>query len=143
MNEIFYHLVKGLIGNRYKNNKCKIDIYKVYFKKILLYGAESWTCTKKEKSKIQATEIKVLKEILGKTRRDKIRNDDIREQLKVDDIQHDMEEIRLKWYGHVMRMADDRIPKKMLEMKLRGRRPTGRPRTRWMDQVKRDMEKKR
>jgi hypothetical protein len=39
-------------------------------------------------------------------------------------------------------MADDRMPKKMLEMKLRGRRPRGRLRTRWMDQVKRDMEKR-
>jgi hypothetical protein len=38
-------------------------------------------------------------------------------------------------------MTDDRIPKKMLETKLRGRRPRGRQRTRWMDQVKRDMEK--
>jgi hypothetical protein len=38
-----------------------------------------------------------------------------------------------------MHMADERIPKKMLEMKLRGRRP----RARWMDQVKRDMEKRR
>jgi hypothetical protein len=40
-------------------------------------------------------------------------------------------------------MADERISKKMLEMKLRGRRPRGRPRTRWMDQVKTDMENKR
>jgi hypothetical protein len=39
-------------------------------------------------------------------------------------------------------MTDERIPKKTLEMKLRGRRPRGRPRTRWMDQVKRDMEKR-
>jgi hypothetical protein len=39
-------------------------------------------------------------------------------------------------------MADERIPKKMMEMKLRGRRPRGRPRTRWMDQIKRDMEKR-
>jgi hypothetical protein len=53
-----------------------------------------------------------------------------------------MERNRLKWYGDVMRMADERIPKKMLEMKLRERRPRGRPRTRWMDQVKRDMEKR-
>jgi hypothetical protein len=32
----FYHLVKGLIRNRDINNKCKIDIYKVYFKKIFV-----------------------------------------------------------------------------------------------------------
>jgi hypothetical protein len=60
-------LVKGLT-----------DIYGVYFKKISLYGAESWTCTKKEENKIQAMEMKFLRGILGKTKRDKIRNNDIR-----------------------------------------------------------------
>jgi hypothetical protein len=70
------------------------------------------------------------------------KKDDIREQLKVDDIKNDIERNRLKWYGHVMRVADDRIPKRTLEMKLRGRRPRGRPRTRWMDQVMRDVEKR-
>jgi hypothetical protein len=86
-------------------------------------------------------EMKFLREIIGKTRRDRIRNDDIREQLKVDDIKTDIEKNRLRWYGHVMRMAGERIPKKTLEMKLRGRRPRGRPKTRWMDQVLRDVEK--
>jgi hypothetical protein len=41
-----------------------------------------------------------------------------------------------------MRLADERIPKRTLEMKLRGRRPRGRPRTRWIDQVMRDVEKR-
>jgi hypothetical protein len=75
-------------------------------------------------------EMKFLREIIGKTRTDRIRNDNIREQLKVDDIKTDIEKNRLRWYGYVMRMADERIPKKMLEMKLRGRRPRGRQRTR-------------
>jgi hypothetical protein len=92
--------------------------------------------------KIQAMEMKFLKGILRKTRKDKIRNNNIREQLKVDSIKHNMESNRVKWYGHIMCMADERVPKRMLEMKLRGRRPRGRPRTRWTDQVKRDTEKR-
>jgi hypothetical protein len=86
-------------------------------------------------------EMKFLRGIFGKTRRDKIRNDK-REQLKVDDTKHGMERNRLKWYGHIMCIADERIPKRMLDMKFRGRRPRGRPRARRMDQVKRDMEKR-
>jgi hypothetical protein len=46
----------------------------MYFKKILIYGAKIWTCTKTEESKIQATELKFLIEIMGKTKRDRIRN---------------------------------------------------------------------
>jgi hypothetical protein len=57
----------------------KLTVMEYISKKILLYGAKSWTCTRKEESKIQAMEMKFLREILGKTRRDKIRNDDIRE----------------------------------------------------------------
>jgi hypothetical protein len=82
----------------------------------VLHRAESWTCTKREESKIQAKEMKFLREIIGKTRRDRIRNDDIREQLKVDNIKIDIEKNRLRWYGHIMRMADERIPKRTLEI---------------------------
>jgi hypothetical protein len=47
----------------------------------------------------------------------------------------------LRWFGHVRRIDEHRIPKRLLEMKMNGRRPRGRPRTRWKDQVKRDVER--
>jgi hypothetical protein len=76
----------------------------VYFKKILLYGAETWTCTKKEERKIQATEMKFLRAIMGKTMKDRIRNAHIREELRMEDIQKQIEGNRLRWLRHVKRM---------------------------------------
>ena len=42
---------------------------------------------------------------------------------------------RLRWAGRVQRMADDRIPKRVMNYLPMGRRRKGRPRTRWLDQV--------
>ena len=78
------------------------------------------SCPKREDSKIQAMEMKFMRGILEKTRRDKIRNTVISEDLKIQEIKRDIENIRLQWYGHVMRMPEDRIPKRMLQTKPRG-----------------------
>jgi hypothetical protein len=59
----FCHLIKSILWN--KDTKCETTIYKVYFKKILLYGAETWTCTKKEERKIQAPKMKFFRSIMG------------------------------------------------------------------------------
>ena len=48
---------------------------------------------------------------------------------------------RLKWAGHIERMADDRLPKRAVELREKGRRRRGRPRLRWEDCVKRDVKK--
>ena len=41
---------------------------------------------------------------------------------------------RLCWFGHVQRMEDNRIPKKVLYMNLETTRLRGRPRKRWQDE---------
>ena len=45
---------------------------------------------------------------------------------------------RLGWTGHVIRMEEERIPKKVLNGNFYTPRPVGRPRTRWADVVQRD-----
>jgi len=45
---------------------------------------------------------------------------------------------RLVWAGHIIRMEEERIPKKVLNGTFHNTRPVGRPRTRWADVVQRD-----
>ena len=43
---------------------------------------------------------------------------------------------RLRWLGHIQRMGETRIPKKVLYMNLETTRLRGRPRNRWQDEVR-------
>jgi transcription termination factor 2 len=45
---------------------------------------------------------------------------------------------RLGWAGHIARMEEQKIPKKVLNGNFHTVRPVGRPRTRWTDVVQRD-----
>jgi hypothetical protein len=45
---------------------------------------------------------------------------------------------RLCWFGHVQRMEENRIPKRVLYMNLGTTRLRHRPRNRWQDKVRED-----
>jgi hypothetical protein len=45
---------------------------------------------------------------------------------------------RLCWFGHVQRMEENRIPKRVLYMNLESTRPRGGPRNKWQDKVRED-----
>ena len=45
---------------------------------------------------------------------------------------------RLRWLGHVFRMPNDRLPKKLLFGEIKGLRPPGRPRSSFNDVALRD-----
>ena len=79
---------------------------------------------------MQASEIKYFRKVIGKTRRDQIRN-----QLKQESVEVSMEKRRLTWYGHAVRMDLERRPKLVTEARPEGGR--GRPRLEWEEYVER------
>ena len=57
---------------------------------------------------------------------------------KEPNIVQDIKFRRLGYAGHIIRMEEQRIPKRVLNGKFHTARPVGRPRTRWADVVQRD-----
>jgi hypothetical protein len=45
---------------------------------------------------------------------------------------------RLRWFGHVQRVKENRIPKRVVYMNLGTIRLRGRPRNRWQDEMRED-----
>ena len=78
----------------------------------------------------------------GILRRDHIRNEKVREIMGVkNDIVHDIRSKQLVWYGHVQRMADDRLPKKVFNWVPPGRRRRGRPVKGWRQGVEEEIRR--
>ena len=47
---------------------------------------------------------------------------------------------RIRWLGHLERMEEDRMPKKIFTQELEGTRRRGRPRKAWREEVERDLQ---
>ena len=84
--------------------------------------------------------MKILRFSLGHTRLDRIRNDIIRKRAGVAPIDWKARERRLQWFGHVYRAPDDAIAKLGMKIETPGTRPKGRPRLRWTDTLRCDID---
>ena len=47
---------------------------------------------------------------------------------------------RISWLGHLERMEEDRMPKKIFTQELEGTRRRGRPRKGWREEVGKDLQ---
>jgi len=113
------------------------------------------------KRKLDATHHKFQRRLLGITWKDKVRNEDIRNQTKLQIMDLIIKERRLRWLGHgylynscyyiglhgwdmywLLSMEDDRIPKQATRWQMDSytRRRAGRPRSNWIATVTRDLK---
>ena len=77
------------------------------------------------------------------TRWDRIRNKVIRGTTQTGRLREKAREARLRWFGHLQKRNSGDIGRSMVEMELPGRRRRGRPKRRYMDAVKEDMQSRR
>ncbi|PSN52049.1 hypothetical protein C0J52_04548 [Blattella germanica] len=99
---------------------------------VVTYACETWTLKKKDIQKLLIFERKILR---------KKTNDELNKIIKNKNIVNYIRAQRLAWFGHVCRMSEDRIVKKLFQCKPLTTRCQGRPKIRWENDVIEDLKK--
>ena len=125
----------SVVMKRKLSKKKKLSIFKTIFFAIFTYGYESCVMTKRGRSQVLASEMRFLQRIEGVTVFNKVRTSDIRKSLKIKPLLLRIERSQPRWFGHVSRVPQERLPKQTLLAKANERRPVGWPKTRWTNYI--------
>jgi hypothetical protein len=78
-------------------------------------------------ARLEAAEMRFLRSVTGYTRLDKIRGEDIRQELEISGIQNVRLKYKQNWINHLDRMDNTRLPKYVLTYKPRGKKGSRTP----------------
>jgi hypothetical protein len=136
-----YYSVQNLLSSRLISKNLKIKIYKTVILPVLLYGCETWSLTLGEEQRLRVFENKVLRRIFGPKREEdgswrKFHNDELHNPYSSPNIVRVIKSRRMRWTGHVAHMGEGRGVYRVLVGRPEGKRPLGRPRRRWEDNIK-------
>jgi hypothetical protein len=81
----------------------------------------------------------IIKILIGSTI--KLHNEELNNLFSSPNIVRVITSRRMRWAGHVARMGEERGVYRILVGKPEGRRPLGRPRRRWEDNIRMDLWK--
>jgi hypothetical protein len=100
--------------------------------------------TKKEEQVVLIFERKMFRRIYGAKYEDgewkSRKKRELEELSKEENIVKWIKGQRIRWLGHLERMEEDRMPKKIFTQELKGTRRRGRPKKRWKEEVETDLQ---
>jgi hypothetical protein len=119
-------------------------MYWTLVRPVVMYACKTWVLKESINQKLLALERKILRRIFGPTKeRDGMwrikTNDELNKLIKNKTIINYIKSQRLGWFGHVYRMPDERMVKKVYEWKPMATRSLSRPKNRWENDVKNDL----
>jgi hypothetical protein len=121
-------------------------LYWTLIRPVVTYACETWVLKENSIQKLMIYERKILRKIFGPTKEAnglwRIKNKKkLDELIKQKNIIRFIKSQRLKWLGHMERMSNEREVTRIYKGKPLAFRPKGRPKNRWEDDVRMDLQK--
>ena len=90
-----------------------------------------------ERRKANVLEMKCLRSLVGVSRIDRVRNEEVRRRAGIErELASRAYQRVLRWFGHVERIDEYRMARRVMMAEVCGEWARGRPRLGWMDGVK-------
>jgi hypothetical protein len=113
------------------------------FAYFLYFNHQTWSLTLREERRLRVFQNRVLRRVFG-PKRDEVtgewRNEQLNDLYSLPKIVRVIKSRRMRWAGHVALMGEERGVHRVLVGKPEGKRPFGRPRRRWEDNIKMDLQ---
>ncbi|BHF75643.1 hypothetical protein SprV_0501873900 [Sparganum proliferum] len=93
--------------------RTKLKMYKAVILPTLLYGAETWTVYARQARRLNHFHLSCLRRILRLNWQDRIPDTEVLERTGILSIYTMLRQMQLRWSGHLVRMDDERLPKRL------------------------------
>jgi hypothetical protein len=133
------------LSSRLLSRNIKIGKYKTIILPVVLYGYETRSLTLREENRLRVLENMVLRRIFGPKRDEvtgnwgKLHNEELHNLYSLPNIIRMIKSRRMRWAGNVARMGEKRNAYRILLGKPVEKIILGRPRRRWVDNIKMDL----
>ena len=128
--------LKVIWKSKHISSQLKIRLFNALIVTIAIYGSETWTLTQYTTNKLMAFEMQCLRSIANVYWTDRITNDEVLQLLNTHrNLIQRITQGQRRYLGHMLRMGDERLPKRAFLTRMEGSRPRGRPRYRWFDRI--------
>ena len=135
--------LKKVWNNRELGMQVKRGLYESVVVPTALYAAETWGMKADDKKRLDVMEMRCLRSMCGVTRWDRIRNEEIRRRTGVLlELSKRAEQKGLRWFGHVERMDEGRMVKRITGSRTRGVRKRGKPRMTWGEGIRNSLRER-
>ena len=115
----------------------KLKVYRAVVLPSLLYACETWTVYSRHAKKLNAFHMRCLRSIMRIKWNHGVADTEVLQKAEMESIYAILMRSQLRWAGHLHRMDDSRLPKRLLYGELStGKRSLGRPKLRFKDNLK-------